>query len=163
MSFYKFVNLLVGIKVLIVNDEDKGVFEFLKRNELLGIKIIKISPSKIKEKLKLKVLGAHNQSNAQMVVALGNLLGLDKNLIKDSLTDYGGIGRRLELIGEKNGIKVYDDYAHHPVEISAVPAVTAVMRRDSRVAPVWRPDANRQRGSAGAARGRGAAARRRRS
>ena len=109
---------LVGLKVLIVNEDDPGVKKFLTRSDLLDAKIIKVRPSKEK-KLKLSLLGKHNQANAQMVMALGKLLGLKKDLIIKSLELFEGIGRRLELIGEKNGVKVFDDYAHHPTAIKA--------------------------------------------
>lgn len=35
------------------------------------------------------------------------------------MLEFTGVGRRFEYIGEKNGVKVYDDYAHHPTEIKA--------------------------------------------
>ena len=39
--------------------------------------------------------------------------------IKDALFKFGGVGRRLEVKGEKNGITIIDDYGHHPTEINA--------------------------------------------
>lgn len=65
----------------------------------------------------LKVFGEHNQKNANMVYVLGRKLGIsDENIVK-SLESFNGIGRRMELIADKRGVKIYDDYAHHPTAI----------------------------------------------
>jgi UDP-N-acetylmuramate--alanine ligase len=47
-------------------------------------------------------------------------LGVDLERLKDVFQSYQGIGRRTELVEEVNGIKVYDDYGHHPTAIAAV-------------------------------------------
>ena len=91
-------------------------FEKFKKN-LVGEKILITEKDSLKKKFNLKILGEHNQKNANMVYLLGKKLGInDENIIK-SLESFAGIGRRMELIGERNGIKVYDDYAHHPTAI----------------------------------------------
>ena len=70
--------------------------------------------------IKLKVIGEHNQKNAQLVVALGQVLNLDKTKILKGLANFLGTWRRMEYRGyAPNGAIVYDDYAHHPVEIEA--------------------------------------------
>jgi len=69
--------------------------------------------------LELSVPGKHNLSNALAVVALGRWLGLDFERISNALRSFGGVGRRFEVIGEAKGIKIIDDYAHHPTEIAA--------------------------------------------
>ena len=70
--------------------------------------------------IKLKVIGEHNQKNAQLVVALGEVLNLDKSKILNGLQNFLGTWRRMEYRGyAPNGAMVYDDYAHHPVEITA--------------------------------------------
>ena len=70
--------------------------------------------------IKLKVIGEHNQKNAQLVVALGEALGLDRNKILRGLENFLGTWRRMEYRGyAPNGALVYDDYAHHPREIEA--------------------------------------------
>jgi UDP-N-acetylmuramate--alanine ligase len=67
----------------------------------------------------LKVFGEHNQKNANMVFLLGKALGIEENKIIKSVESFEGIGRRLELIADRGGIKIYDDYAHHPTAIAA--------------------------------------------
>ncbi len=70
-------------------------------------------------RLELSVPGKHNLSNALAVVALCRWLGLDFEGISKALRSFGGVGRRFELIGEAKGVKIIDDYAHHPTEIAA--------------------------------------------
>ncbi|MEK7550934.1 MAG: cyanophycin synthetase [Patescibacteria group bacterium] len=68
-------------------------------------------------KFNLKVLGEHNQRNASFVYELGKRLGISEEKIIKSIESFEGIGRRMELISNKNGVKIYDDYAHHPTAI----------------------------------------------
>lgn len=118
-SFRKFVGNLGGEKVLIVNDDDPGVKKLLEKLDLNNIKLIKYSPTKDKLGFNLKVPGKHNVANALGVVALGKYLGIKDSVIEKSLESFTGTGRRMELIGENKGIKIYDDYAHHPTAITA--------------------------------------------
>ncbi|SHF24685.1 UDP-N-acetylmuramate--L-alanine ligase [Desulfofundulus australicus DSM 11792] len=69
--------------------------------------------------LELYVPGRHNMLNALAVVAAARWLGLDFNLIASILREFRGARRRFELLGEVGGIRVVDDYAHHPSEIRA--------------------------------------------
>lgn len=60
------------------------------------------------------------QQNAQLVLALGEYLGLDQKIVKSSLRLFGGTWRRMEVKGTTlSGVTVIDDYAHHPTEIRA--------------------------------------------
>jgi len=86
---------------------------------LVGKKILITQKDSLNMKFNLKVFGKHNQQNANMVYVLGKKLGIKEDLIIRSLEGFEGIERRLELISEKKGIVVYDDYAHHPTAIKA--------------------------------------------
>ena len=77
--------------------------------------------------LNLKLLGAHNLSNALSAIAAGRKIGLEFATIADSLASFTGTKRRFELRGEANQIRFIDDYAHHPKEI-AVTLVAAKLR-----------------------------------
>jgi UDP-N-acetylmuramate--alanine ligase len=89
--------------------------EFIKR--LRGEKVLITEEDSLNKKFNLKVLGEHNQKNANMVYVLGKKLGIGDEEIVSSIENFNGIGRRMELVGEKNGVKVFDDYAHHPTAI----------------------------------------------
>lgn len=69
--------------------------------------------------MKLKVPGVHNQLNASAALAVAERVGITHNMAKDALTQFAGTWRRFEYKGEVNGAKVYDDYGHHPTEITA--------------------------------------------
>jgi len=97
-------------------EEVKESFDKFIKN-LKGEKILITEKDSLGKHFNLKVFGQHNQKNANMVYALGIKLGIkDVDIIK-SLESFGGIERRMELITDKNGTKVYDDYAHHPTAI----------------------------------------------
>jgi UDP-N-acetylmuramate--alanine ligase len=115
-SFRKFIGNLTGQKTLIVNKNSIGIKKLLEGINLKEINLVEVEPE---PKLNLKLMGAHNIANAAMVSALGKLLGIDEALIKKSLEGFSGIGRRMELISVKGGVKIYDDYAHHPTAIAA--------------------------------------------
>jgi UDP-N-acetylmuramate--alanine ligase len=70
--------------------------------------------------LKLPMPGRHNVSNATAAIAVANELGISAEAIKKGLSGFGGVKRRFTLTGEWNGVKIFDDYGHHPVEIKAV-------------------------------------------
>ena len=72
------------------------------------------------KQLALPMPGRHNVSNATAAVAVANRLGISDADIRKGLASFGGVKRRFTLTGEWNGIQVFDDYGHHPVEIRAV-------------------------------------------
>ncbi|MFT7507516.1 MAG: UDP-N-acetylmuramate--alanine ligase [Acidimicrobiales bacterium] len=67
----------------------------------------------------LKQPGLYNRMNAGAARATALVLGADKGIIAEALENFAGTQRRFEYKGEVNGAKVYDDYAHHPTEITA--------------------------------------------
>jgi len=74
--------------------------------------------------LGLGVPGRHNLLNARAALAALDLAGLDTDAAAAALADFPGVRRRLELRGERDGARIYDDYAHHPTEVRA--ALTAL-------------------------------------
>ena len=70
-------------------------------------------------RINLNVLGIHNILNSLLAVATGLELDIPFPAIQKGLAKYDGVFRRFEYKGEKDGIIVYDDYAHHPTEIEA--------------------------------------------
>lgn len=69
--------------------------------------------------LPLQTPGEHMRQNAQLVLALAEVLGIPVNEAASALSGFSGTWRRMEERGTFNGIPVIDDYAHHPREISA--------------------------------------------
>jgi len=70
-------------------------------------------------RIKMKVTGMHNILNSLLAVAMGLELDIPFTAIQKGLSDYKGVYRRFELKAEVNGVAVFDDYAHHPTEITA--------------------------------------------
>lgn len=90
----------------IVMKDFKAAFDVHYKNYKLG-------------RITMKVTGKHNILNALLAVGIGLELDIPFKAIKEGLSEYSGVYRRFELKGEARGITVYDDYAHHPTEISA--------------------------------------------
>jgi len=72
------------------------------------------------DNLALPMPGLHNVSNATAAIAIANELGLSAEDICKGIASFGGVRRRFTYTGSWKGVTVYDDYAHHPVEIKAV-------------------------------------------
>jgi len=70
--------------------------------------------------LKLPMPGRHNVSNATAAVAVAYELGIREPAIRRGLAAFSGVKRRFTHTGSWNGVEVFDDYGHHPVEIRAV-------------------------------------------
>ncbi len=64
------------------------------------------------------LLGMHNVNNALAAIAAARHVGVEAKQIVAALAKFSGVKRRLEVRGEINGIKVYDDFAHHPTAIA---------------------------------------------
>jgi len=86
----------------------------------------------------LALPGEHNRRNAAAALAALGLAGVGRAEAEPVLARFHGAGRRFETVGEKNGVTVVDDYAHHPSEIVAT--VTAARERtDGRVLVLFQP------------------------
>lgn len=68
---------------------------------------------------KLPMLGRHLVQNCLAAIAVGIECGITIEVIREALASFGGVKRRLEVIGQCRGITVVNDYGHHPTEIRA--------------------------------------------
>jgi UDP-N-acetylmuramate--alanine ligase len=68
----------------------------------------------------LPVAGRHNVQNAIAAIAVARELGVSKEAIRTGLKNFAGVRRRFTTTGYWSGVRIVDDYAHHPVEIAAV-------------------------------------------
>ncbi len=95
----------------------------IKQNSNLSIFDIKInipSKKKIIKNIKLPMIGFHNITNATAAVALAFTIGLPEKFIKLGLFNFKGVQRRFTHLFDYKKVSFYDDYAHHPTEISSV-------------------------------------------
>ncbi len=88
--------------------------------------------------LKLSIPGLYNVQNALAAVAVGMYMGLDFPDIARALAHFQGVQRRFQLIAQYDGIKIIDDYAHHPTEIKALMEATLGIKR-KRMITVFQP------------------------
>lgn len=70
-------------------------------------------------RIALSVPGLHNVSNALASIAAGELMDIPLETMQKGLSTFTGTNRRFQYKGEKDGITIIDDYAHHPTEIRA--------------------------------------------
>lgn len=96
-------------------------------------------PERVIEEVFLPMAGEHNVSNALAALAVAVELGATNEQLRDSLKAFGGVKRRFTPVGEWNGIKIIDDYAHHPVEIMACLKAARAIQRQGRVIAVSQP------------------------
>jgi UDP-N-acetylmuramate--alanine ligase len=89
-------------------------------------------------RLQLQVPGRHSVQNALAAVAVGLELDVPFDHISTGLGDFQGAERRFQHLGEVNGIRIVDDYGHHPTEIAAVLAA-ARAARPARVIVAFQP------------------------
>ncbi|WP_158913757.1 UDP-N-acetylmuramate--L-alanine ligase [Caulobacter sp. S45] len=92
------------------------------------------------EKLRLPITGRHNVLNSLAAIAVAHELGVSEEAIRAGLAGFEGVKRRFTTTGVAHGVRVIDDYGHHPVEIAAVlKAAREVQNGGGRVIAVVQP------------------------
>lgn len=89
--------------------------------------------------LELQVPGHHNLLNAAGCLAMGMALQLPANQLLDGLHNFRGAGRRFELKATEHGIRIIDDYGHHPTEIRVTLEAARRYAGDGRVLVIFQP------------------------
>lgn len=89
--------------------------------------------------VELNFAGAHNALNAAGAVAVLVGLGIDFESAVREVANYAGTERRFELHGERRGVRVYDDFAHHPTEVSAALKGARAVVGSGRLITVFQP------------------------
>ena len=89
--------------------------------------------------LELGVPGEHNRRNAAAALAALELAGVSREEAEQVLPEFRGAGRRFEPRGEARGIRVYDDYGHHPTEIAATLAAARSAANGGRLLVLFQP------------------------
>lgn len=101
-------------------------FEVVRRGERLG-------------EVAVRAPGIHNVSNALAAFAVAAELGIPVERIREGLADYRGVHRRFQVKGERGGVTVVDDYAHHPAEIRATLAAARGVWPGRRLVAAFQP------------------------
>ena len=113
-SFFQF--FLQTKQTILGNLEDSVVADLLK-DTMKETKVACFDFTKNELSFPLQIIGEYNVKNAQAVFQLGILLGIETEVIKQSLMNFQGIGKRMEKLGQFNGAQIYTDFAHHPTEV----------------------------------------------
>ena len=87
----------------------------------------------------LRLPGRHNVANALAAIAVGRELSIPFPTIARALSEFTGVVRRFETKGERGGVLVVDDYAHHPTEIAATLASARQVYPDRRLVALFQP------------------------
>jgi UDP-N-acetylmuramate--alanine ligase len=90
-------------------------------------------------RLELGIPGAYNAANATAAFAVLDALGLDLTHVPAALGAYTGARRRMELKGEAAGVRVYDDYMHHPTEIATTLGAFRALAGTGRLIVAFQP------------------------
>ncbi len=88
-------------------------------------------------KFRLNLIGKFNVSNALAAISACMMLGLDKFAAAQALEGFSGVKVRLEKIGSKNGITIYNDFAHNPSKIEA--SLAALKDHPGRIIAMYQP------------------------
>ena len=91
--------------------------DYKAENNVLNFNILNSTVSY--DDVKLNMIGSHNALNSTACFAVSKVLEIPFETFKTSIKDFRTVDRRLQLKYDSNGIMVYDDYSHHPVEVSA--------------------------------------------
>ncbi len=89
--------------------------------------------------LRLRVPGRHNVADAACALAAAVALGADPAMVAEALSGFTGTRRRFEAKGTAAGVRVFDEYAHHPTEVAAAIAAARVVAGSGRVVAVFQP------------------------
>ncbi len=127
----------IGEATLVANVADPGVREVLGRLTDWPGTVVPAGEQRLPYPVGLS--GPANAANAEAVVGAARQLDVPEHAIEESLAQFKGVGRRLELKGEVGGVVVLDDYGHHPTAIAKT--IEAVRERypDRRLWAVYEP------------------------
>ena len=99
-----------------------------------------ISKQKVKIKnINVKLIGKHNVLNASAAISVCLNLGIKINIIKNALKNFSGVQRRMTKLFKKNKNEFFDDYAHHPTEITSVLDGVSKVYKNRKIISVFEP------------------------
>ncbi len=100
---------------------------------------VRFRPSRGPAAVQLHVSGVHNAGNACAAALALEELGVPLGAGFAALATFRGAGRRYELVGERDGFRVVDDYAHHPAELAATLATARAREPEARLVVYFQP------------------------
>jgi len=119
-------------------EADGSAFAVSHRSERIG-------------EVRWSLLGRHNVMNALAALAAANAAGVEAKPLLPAFAGFANVKRRMELVGEVNGVRVYDDFAHHPTAIATTLAGLRAKLGSARILVGMEPRSNSMRAGAHAA------------
>jgi len=159
-QFHHMVRMVPGIGRVIINDEEDSLKRVIEKGcwsekaymgVSKGLSVGKVNQDQSFEVLNLgkligalswDLLGHHNRMNALAAIAASHHVGVSLEDAIEALQTFKNVKRRMECIGEKNGITIYDDFAHHPAAISTTLAGLRAKVGKARIIAVLEPRSN---------------------
>ncbi|MBD8044974.1 UDP-N-acetylmuramate--L-alanine ligase [Arthrobacter sp. Sa2BUA2] len=164
-SFDRFVELLPPDGLLVACADDPGVRDLLHRNTPPRTRTYGYGPEadvritgttadgrtssstlqfsasgrEQQQLLQLQVPGRHNILNAAAAFCVALDLGIEPQAAADGLAAFTGAARRFEAKGTARGVRVFDDYAHHPTEVAAAMQAARAVAGDKAVHVLFQP------------------------
>jgi UDP-N-acetylmuramate: L-alanyl-gamma-D-glutamyl-meso-diaminopimelate ligase len=87
----------------------------------------------------LPMAGEHNVRNALAAIAVATEMGVPAERLREGLAAFLGVKRRLEVVGERRGVTVYDDFAHHPTAVAETLRAVRALAPGRRVWAIFEP------------------------
>lgn len=83
--------------------------------------------------------GRHNVLNSLAAISLASSMGISWDKIASSIKKFEGVGRRFQVLWDKNNLEVIDDYAHHPTAVGVTLKTLRDLKPDHRIVAVFEP------------------------
>lgn len=159
-QFHHMVRMVPAIGRIIINDEEESLKRVIERGcwsekfyigSQKGLSIGKVNhdqsfevlnQNRLVGTLSWDLLGHHNRMNALAAIAASHHVGVTLENALEALQTFKNVKRRMECIGEKNSITIYDDFAHHPAAISTTLAGLRAKVGQARIIAVLEPRSN---------------------
>lgn len=160
-AFAVFANRTAGFGAVVVCADDAGARDLMPRlrrrvvrygtapDAEMRLEILDADPSGTRFRLlrdgselgevRLRLPGAFNALNAVAAITVGLELGCDFATLATACAGFTGVARRFDVRGERGGVTVVDDYAHHPTELRAVLEATRQALPGRRIVAVFQP------------------------
>ncbi|MEP7234853.1 MAG: UDP-N-acetylmuramate:L-alanyl-gamma-D-glutamyl-meso-diaminopimelate ligase, partial [Ignavibacteriota bacterium] len=166
-SFRWLVNIVPQTGIIIASGDDKNVGDVITKSlatiETFGISeqckwraqnisygadtssFDFVCDGKLESRFEVNLLGEFNVKNALAVAIAARHHGISCDMIQKAFATFKNVKRRLEFKGEYSGIKVYDDFAHHPTAISATLRAFRTKYPQNRIIAIFEPRSNTTR------------------
>ncbi|HYZ69513.1 MAG TPA: UDP-N-acetylmuramate--L-alanine ligase [Mycobacterium sp.] len=125
----------LGIRVLRYGSGDKpdlaGALQDWEQRGTSAVATVQLAGENSPRTMRLSVPGRHMALNALAALLAAIEAGVAPDVVLDGLAGFEGVRRRFELVGTTNGVRVFDDYAHHPTKVAAALTALCALAKES--------------------------------